>query len=84
MAIKSIETSDLITHTDVVRNFTLGVVTSQVVDYTTTKDAKRASACMRAWLREHARDDEVLVIQRENDVILYKPSRKRVRAWMQY
>ena len=71
----AIETRDLVTHADIIKSFTLSNRTSQLVDYADSKEARRASYCMRAWLNEHFFDN-VIVIQRFNDVLLYKPSRK--------
>lgn len=71
----AIETRDLVSHADIIKSFALSNRTSQLVDYANAKEARRASYCMRAWLNEHFFDN-VIIIQRFNDLILYKPSRK--------
>ena len=71
----SIQTRDLVTHADIIKGFALSNRTSQLVDYTTTKEARSARYCMQAWLNEHFFSGDVIIIQRFNDLLLYKPSR---------
>lgn len=79
MAINSLETSDLITHTDVIKRFIERGIDAQRIDYTSDKEARNASAVMRDYVNKHYYDN-ICIIQRGPDVLIYRSTRKRKRG----
>lgn len=75
------ETSDFITHTDVIRNFVQSPERSKLVDYCTPAEARNVAMEFRVWLSNEG-IKHVNVIQRGIDILLYKPTpRKRKGAY---
>lgn len=79
MAIKSVETKDLITHTDVIRRFVEKGTDVQKIDYVNDREAKNASTVMRMYINDHYYTN-IFVIQRGPDVIIYRATRQRKRG----
>lgn len=69
-----LETSDFITHTDVIRNFVQSPERVKLVDYCNAREAKNACVIFRKYLWENDLN-YVNIIQRSGDVIFYKTTR---------
>ena len=69
------KTSDFITHTDVIRRFIESPLRITIIDYVSAEDARSVAMLFRMYIDEHEYNN-VRVIQRSNDVIIYKERKK--------
>ena len=70
------QTSDYITHTDVIRNFVEGPERIKLIDYCTPEEARSVCMLFRQYVNEHF-ISYVRIIQRGPDIIIYKVRKKK-------
>lgn len=62
------------THKDCIRDFYESGQNCRLIDFCNRGDAYLAAVTMRSWISERDLQEEVKIIQRNRDLILYRPS----------